>query len=95
MKEAPPKSSRELGSALQDDALDKARERAKFRAIGQRADYDTFKSMARPRQLRLPTALTQAPQNAQVAVAHLRPLHEQSVRSVGAPACSASLCFAL
>lgn len=44
---APPKMGRELQSALGDDALAKARNDAKLRAVTQRVDYDTFKQMVR------------------------------------------------
>ena len=43
----PPKQSPELASALTDDALHVVRDAAKFRAVSQRVDYDTFKNMAR------------------------------------------------
>ena len=53
---APPKVSRELQDAVQDDALRAARDEAKHRAVRQMEGYDVFKNMVsvahlRPRNL--------------------------------------------
>ena len=42
---APPKVSRELQDAVQDDALRAARDEAKHRAVRQMEGYDVFKNM--------------------------------------------------